>query len=330
MINPKTGAAAAVFPQTLTVHVRSASDRVLAAGGILWKVSDGGLRVLVIHRPRYDDWSWPKGKLDQGETLPQCAVREIREEVGISARLGLPLPSIHYSVSAGPKSVYYWAVQASDQRPKPDHGEVDKVAWMTPDEARRALTNPSDIPPLDYLEAAYKQGLLQTMPLVITRHAKAKPRSQWTKPEGERPLAPSGFRQAKALRDLIACWEPQRVVTSPWVRCVQTMQPYIKATSPRVKMVDSFTERAAKSNPQKTAAKFGKLLTASRVTVYCGHRPVMPIVLDVLRSAALNDAAGALPSEDPYLRPGAVLVCHQPISRPGRVLAFEIHEPFDD
>lgn len=330
MINPETGASAAVFPQTLGVHVKQDSDRVLAAGGIIWKTVDRSLRVLVIHRPRYDDWSWPKGKLDADETLPECAVREIKEEVGITARLGLPLPSIHYPVNAGPKSVYYWAVAAGDQKPVPDDGEVDRAAWMTPDEARDVLTNRSDVVPLDYLVAAFDKGLLETTPLVVTRHAKAKPRSKWTKPEGERPLSPSGFRQAKALSGLILCWRPRRVATSPWVRCVQTMQPYVKQTHARVKLVDAFTERAAKDNPEKTAVKFAKLLQAGDVTVYCGHRPVMPVILGVLRSAALWDSAKALPMEDPFLHPGAVLVCHQPVSRPGRILAFEIHEPFDD
>ena len=330
MINPETQASSAQYPQTQGVHVHQDSDRVLAAGGILWKVTGAGLRVLIIHRPRYDDWSWPKGKLDSGESLPECAVREIFEEIGIRGRLGLPLPSIHYPVSAGPKAVYYWAMNAGGASPKPDGDEVDKYAWVSPADAKKALTNPSDVVPLEYLEAAHADGMLETTPLVITRHAKAKPRSKWARPEADRPLAPSGFRQAKALVGLMDCWSPQRISSSPWTRCVQTMQPYAAATGARIKLVEAFTERAATDNPEKAKAKLRKLLRAPKVTAYCGHRPVMPLVLEVLREASLRDAAQALPTEDPYLRPGAVLIAHLPASRPERIIAFELHEPFDD
>ncbi|MCB4208328.1 NUDIX domain-containing protein [Arthrobacter sp. UM1] len=330
MPHRKARSSGAVFPQTVGVHVRRESDDVVAAGGIVWRRSARGLRVLLIHRPRYDDWSWPKGKLDPGETVPECAVREIREEIGIEARLGIPLPSIHYRVSAGEKSVFYWAVQAGEQVPDPDGSEVDRVEWVSPARARELLTNRSDVAPLDYLEAAEAAGRLETVPLVVTRHAKAKPRSKWTRPEAERPLAPSGFRQAAELADLLRCWRPTRVATSPWARCVQTVQPFVSESKPRVKHVDAFTERSAKENPGKTQAKFAKLLKPKHVTVYCGHRPVMPTILPVLRAAALGDSAESLPDADPYLRPGAVLVAHMPVSDPGRITAFEIHEPFDD
>ncbi|GAA1351288.1 NUDIX hydrolase [Falsarthrobacter nasiphocae] len=320
----------AVYPQTHGVHVRTGKEDVIAAGGLLWREDGRRLQVLVIHRPRYDDWSWPKGKLDQGESLPECAVREISEEVGVRARLGIPLPSIHYRVNAGEKAVYYWAVEAGDRSPRPDGSEVDRAVWMTPDEARAALTNPDDVAPLDYLEAAHAAGRLRTSPLLVARHAKAKPRSKWTRPEGDRPLAPSGFRQAEALAGLLQCWRPERVASSPWTRCTQTMQPYIKRAAPKVKLVDAFTERAATENPDRTALKFAKLLTAKRIAVYCGHRPVMPVVLGVLRRAAEGDAALSLPDSDPYLRPAALIVAHVSAARPGRVVAFEVHEPFDD
>ena len=86
---------------------------VTAAGAIPWRlnsVNKDQLEVLLIHRPRYDDWSWPKGKIDPGETIPECAVREVEEEIGLTAPLGIPLPPIHYHVPAGLKVVHYWAV----------------------------------------------------------------------------------------------------------------------------------------------------------------------------------------------------------------------------
>ena len=75
---------------------------VTAAGAIPWRLNSANkdqLEVLLIHRPRYDDWSWPKGKIDPGETIPECAVREVEEEIGLTAPLGIPLPPIHYHVA---------------------------------------------------------------------------------------------------------------------------------------------------------------------------------------------------------------------------------------
>ena len=78
---------------TASFHDPEPTAEILAAGVLPWRVNGRGLEVLLIHRPDYDDWSWPKGKLDDGETLPECAVREVREEIGLDVDLGLPLPS---------------------------------------------------------------------------------------------------------------------------------------------------------------------------------------------------------------------------------------------
>ena len=90
--------------------------RVVAAGAILWRIEKGDLKVAIIHRARYDDWSWPKGKLDKGETIAEAAVREIREETGLRVYLGVPLAEIHYSLPNGSdKEVHYWAARVSDK-----------------------------------------------------------------------------------------------------------------------------------------------------------------------------------------------------------------------
>ena len=93
---------------------------VTAAGALPWRVKKDQLEVLLIHRPRYDDWSWPKGKLDAGETVPECAVREVEEEIGLHAPLGIPLPPIHYHVPAGLKVVHSWAVEVTGSPLHPD------------------------------------------------------------------------------------------------------------------------------------------------------------------------------------------------------------------
>src|SRR6478672_9525123 len=113
---------------------------VTAAGALPWRVKKDQLEVLLIHRPRYDDWSWPKGKLDPGETVPECAVREVEEEIGLTAPLGIPLPPIHYHVSAGLKIGHYWAVDVDGAALIPDGTEVDSVMWCPPEKAARLLS----------------------------------------------------------------------------------------------------------------------------------------------------------------------------------------------
>jgi len=303
---------------------------VVAAGAIPWRVQKGALQVLLIHRPRYDDWSWPKGKLDDGETVPQCAVREVHEEIGLNSSLGVPLPPIHYHVSAGLKVVHYWAMRVNGEQLRPDGKEVDSVMWCSPDRAASFLSNPTDVEPLEYLEKAHIRGELDTWPLVLIRHAKAKPRSSWTKAEGERPLAASGQRQAAAVRRLLEVWKPQRIVTSPWTRCVATIAPYAKASGAKVKLVEALTEHNHNRSPKKTAATVEALFDKQVPIAVCTHRPALPTVLNQLgqhMSAALR---GLLPTSDPFLSPGEVIVCQVARGSERKIVSVEQVKPFDD
>ncbi|MGO4247328.1 NUDIX domain-containing protein [Paenarthrobacter sp. RAF54_2] len=303
---------------------------VVAAGAIPWRIQKGALEVLLIHRPRYDDWSWPKGKLDDGETVPQCAVREVHEEIGLNSSLGVPLPPIHYHVSAGLKVVHYWAMRVNGEQLRPDGKEVDSVMWCSPDRAASFLSNPTDVEPLEYLEKAHIRGELDTWPLVLIRHAKAKPRSSWTKAEGERPLAATGQRQAAAVQRLLEVWKPQRIVTSPWTRCVATIAPYAKASGAKVKLVEALTEHNHNRSPKKTAATVEALFDKQVPIALCTHRPALPTVLNQLgqhMSAALR---GLLPTSDPFLSPGEVIVCHVARGSERKIVSVEQVKPFDD
>ncbi|ELT45176.1 ADP-ribose pyrophosphatase [Arthrobacter nitrophenolicus] len=164
---------------------------VTAAGALPWRVTNDRLEVLLIHRPRYDDWSWPKGKIDDGETIPECALREVREEIGLDAPLGRPLPAIHYRVASGLKVVFYWAVKANGTRLVPDGKEVDSVMWCAPEKAAKLLSNPTDVVPLEYLRKAHEEGELNTWPLVSSgmpkrSHARPGPKpkvnARWPPP----------------------------------------------------------------------------------------------------------------------------------------------------
>lgn len=308
---------------------------ILAAGVLPWRENGRGLEVLIIHRPRYNDWSWPKGKLDDGETLPECATRETLEEIGLRVTLGLPLPSIHYTVGKGTsKEVWYWAAEATRLEPTPDGGEVDRTAWVTPDEARHLLSNDSDKEPLDALVSAYERSILRTAPFIVLRHAKAKPRSTWSRAEGERPLAATGRRQALSVAQLVAVWSPERLVSSPWRRCVETITPYVKKSRRNLKTITAFTEKSAKSKPKRTRKETRALLDKRRSTLLCTHRPVLPLVMAELEEAVTTRDAHAilasLPTKDPFLKPGAIIVAQQALDRSGRIVSIEHYDVWDD
>lgn len=319
--------------------VTGPAAEVLAAGMLPWRQGADGLEVMVIHRPRYDDWSWPKGKLDPGETLPECAVRELAEEVRLDLRPGVPLAVTAYTLPTRKgrgeqsKEVWYWAAEVVGQRAVPDGDEVDEARWVSPDAARRMLTNESDAEPLDVLVDLHRRGRLRTTPLLVLRHAKAKPRSSWSRAEQERPLAATGRRQALAVRDLVGVWAPERLVSSPWRRCVETLAPVVKDTRLPLKTKSAFTETTAREKPKKTRRAMRDLLSRRQPLVVCVHRPVIPVLLaeiDGWAARPAGDVLRALPREDPHLRPGGVLVLHQAVDADGAVVAVEVYDPWDD
>ncbi|RKQ36971.1 NUDIX hydrolase [Kocuria tytonis] len=305
---------------------------ILAAGCLCWRVLDGELQVLVIHRPRYDDWSWPKGKQDDGETLPETAVRELREETGLRITLGVPLGDSEYQVRGHDKLVRYWAAEVSPFAPAaPEDDEVDRMLWLPVPEARELLTNTDDRAPLDELSRLHSRGSLATRPVIVIRHAKAKPRSSWQRAEGDRPLAATGKRQALAVTRLLAAWQPQRVVTSPWLRCMSTVVPYAKKYNAKVKERPQLTEATHKRHPKRAAQVTEQLFDTERSVVLCTHRPVLPTVLKVLARHMPAAMAAELPDSDPYLSPGQMIVLHMPRgSRRSPAVGFEIISPFDD
>jgi len=130
-------------------------DLVLAAGGVVWRREPGGqVEVVLVHRPRYDDWSLPKGKLDPGETDEQAALREVQEETTLRARLGPELPSTTYLDRSGKhKRVRYWAMTVVDGSPSAAN-EVDAAVWVSLEEARQRLTYSRDVDVLGALARA--------------------------------------------------------------------------------------------------------------------------------------------------------------------------------
>ncbi|MDR1710958.1 MAG: NUDIX hydrolase [Propionibacteriaceae bacterium] len=287
-----------------------AATNQLQAAGIVCLRQRADLEVLLVHRPRYDDWSLPKGKLEAGESLPACAARETREETGVTARLGPPLDPISYEVAAGEKEVQYWlgsVVSVAAHRP---NDEVDKIRWLPIDKALARVSYPED-PGLIKQAAA----LPETTPLIIVRHGKAVSRSQWApKADPTRPVNERGHRQAAALVGLFAAYGAARLTSSTSTRCIQTLEPYAKGAKLSIESWAALSEEAAADRPGQAARlvlDIAERTAAGTPTVVCGHRPVLPIMLD------------ALGVHDPTLTTASAVVIH--LDANGRPVAVEHH-----
>jgi 8-oxo-dGTP pyrophosphatase MutT (NUDIX family)/phosphohistidine phosphatase SixA len=311
---------------------------IYAAGAVLWREVSGQLLVAVIHRARYDDWSFPKGKQDPGECLPETAVREIREETGLKIKLGVRLKVVHYIVGDNlPKEVHYWAARVSDSalaksKFEPSE-EVAEVTWKTPEEARRVLTYEFDQQILDEVMALYVQKSLRTKPVIVLRHAKATPRSDWQGgkglDDGHRPLLPAGSLQANALVPLLGAFAPQRLVTSTWVRCKTTLAPYAKRR--KIKLIErsQLSELGNANGPQRTAKVVRDLIEDGRSAVLCTHRPALPTIVDTIAHYGSTANAASLQATL-ALAPGDMTVIHLTREKIGvkrRIVSVESYTP---
>ena len=298
---------------------------VLAGGAVVTRPHPvRGTEVLVVHRKRYDDWSLPKGKVENAESVPAAAVREVLEETGVTVRLGVPLDTVCYDLTkparpdlskhgkllTGIKRVSYWGATATHSvRRAPDH-EVDVVSWLP---VRAALARLSYAADHFLLEQYLEQPV--TTPLVIVRHAKAMDRKDWSKKDVARPINAQGRKQAKLLVPMLAAYGVDKLVSSTAVRCLSTLQPYAAASKHKVVTYPGLTEEEGSDDPHGVAKIVRRVrasaLRTGRPAAICVHRPVLPHILEAL------DIAPAT------LVTGEFLVAH--LTEDGGVHALERH-----
>lgn len=313
---------------------------VLAAGTLPWRRRRGRLQVALVHRPRYDDWSWAKGKLDRGETFPVAGVRETLEETGLRVRLGHPLPTTTYTVASGSgravKEVRYWAAEVTGGDGGLVH-EIDEVAWLEADEALERLTYAHDRAQVDALVAADATGTLTTWPLAILRHAKARPRSSWDDDDWLRPLDDQGRAQAADLVPLLAGYGIERLVSSPSTRASDTLAPYATATGGRLRLKPGLSEEGYAQDPSRAGHHLDRLLERGVPACLCSHGPVLPDLVNRLLARVDPRLAPGLVARSVIedvassgLAKGEVLVAHIVGTGDGaRVVAAERHHPLD-
>ncbi|GAA2211310.1 NUDIX hydrolase [Nonomuraea monospora] len=266
------------------------TDLLRAAGAVVWRGAESSPEVAVIHRPHYDDWTFPKGKLKSGEHVIAAGLREVREETGLTVLLGRALPPVHYLSAGRLKRVDYWVARAAGDDGFEPGEEVDELRWLPVEQARRLLTYEWDAGLLRALGAAP----LDTVPLVLVRHGSAGSRSEWEGDDAARPLDTDGVSQAQTLATALPAYRPESLISSPSARCVQTLEPYAALTGAEIKMEPLLSEES--QDPQKTPALVGKLPGPAAV---CSHGKVLPGLI------------AALSGKDVHLRKGSFGVLHR-------------------
>ena len=286
-----------------------------AAGGVVWRhraspSSEPGdsrrVELLVAHRPRYDDWTFPKGKPEGGEDLVATAVREIAEETGQRVRLGHPLPSTTYLISEGPKRVDYWCARTVGPEVEfAPNREVDEIRWVRTGEARKLLTYQHDLRLLDAFAELREDKAHRTRTLIVLRHAKAESRDDWPGDDLERPLSKVGLERSADLAPLLSAYGVRRVVSSPAVRCTQTVEPFADGISTFLEVDDRLSEDARFADVNRSVSA---MLDRKKPVVLCAHRPTLPWIFDAIGAETVD------------LKPGEGVVVHH---RKGVVLATE-------
>lgn len=243
------------------------TEPILAAGAVLWR-RKAAVEIAVVHRPRYKDWTLPKGKVDKGETLFAAAVREVAEETGFRCALGRPLGQVSYKVGGVPKTVDYFAARVVDGE-FTANDEVDKLRWLSVPEAAERLTYDHDRAVL----AGFAETGPETATVLLVRHGHAGRRDKWPGPDDERPLSKTGKTEAKALARLIPLFAPDRVYSAPNTRCVQTVRRVAEQLGVDVRMEPSLLESAEQT---KALDCLWEIVGEGGTAVVCSQGGVIP------------------------------------------------------
>jgi 8-oxo-(d)GTP phosphatase len=318
---------------------RDRPAKIRAAGALLWRPGERGPEVALVHRPRYDDWSFPKGKSLPGEHILITAVREVAEETGVEVVLGRRLSPARYLSDGRPKQVDYWvgrpAAQAADgpaetaEAAEPvafsPNAEVDQLAWLPLTAAGDRLSYPHDRQVL----SEFASAPAVTTPITLVRHASARIKKAWHDaghPDDlTRPLTPLGQVQAKLLGQILSCFGPARVISSPAERCLATVEPYAAllggVVEPAPALAPPPDDQTLEEAEPAAAAAVRDLVTglvaAGEPAVISAHRENLPAML-----RWICERLGAPVPAGPPLRKGAFWALH---AAGGRLISAEQH-----
>jgi len=305
---------------------------VLAAGAVCWRIVDGRVRVLLVHRTQHRDVSLPKGKLDPGETLPQTAVREILEETGLKVTLGAPLGDIGYTLPGGrDKKVSYWAAEVDDEavahsKFKPND-EIAALEWVSLAKAQKKVSYAHDSDILTTFAERLDAGTARTFAIITLRHAKTVPGELWDGPDATRPLLPRGEQQAISIAKGLAAYGPRRIFTSTAARCIATVGPVAEATAVRVKQTETLSQDSYELGEAPLHEVVAKRLRRQQSVLICTHGPVLPDLIDEIAHQTGTPITSTI-RRAAMLSPGEYSVLHIAIDDPtAGIVAIETHSP---
>jgi 8-oxo-dGTP diphosphatase len=297
---------------------------IRAAGAVVWRPGRGGPEIALVHRPRYDDWSYPKGKCEVGEHVLRTAIREVREETGLGVVLGRALSPSVYPTTTGTKQVSYWAARHVESFGFTSTHEVDDVEWLPAATAHERLTYERDV----VLLGEFRSGPASTVPLILLRHAAAGSKAAVTGDDAAsaaadlaRPLEASGEADAKILAGLLASYGECQVISSAAARCIETVRPYAEAIGMRVQVEPAFTVTPGElpdAQPDEGAERAASLAVSGAPTLICAHRENLRWMID-----AAFKALGASPPQDRPLGKGEFWVLQ---SAAGELASAERHD----
>lgn len=277
--------------------------KIIAAGAVVWRKSKKNVtEIAIVHRPKYDDLSLPKGKVEPNETLIGCAYREVLEETNLSTQFGPFLGDVEYFTPEGLKKVSYWSAKAIDGEANfiPNQ-EVDKLIWLPISQAIEILTMETD----KEIVARFANACYDSQPLILLRHAKALARSEWSSDDDDRPLDVIGQTQSKKLLSSYQAYNLAEIHTSDAIRCYDTVAPMAKSLGMNLNVSGKISESSFKKDKDKTFEYFKELIKSEKSILICSHNPILPKLLNKVSKKNKVD------SDDEKLQPADAWILHR-------------------
>ena len=262
------------------------SATIQAAGAVVWRNPNGKTEVAIIHRPKYDDWSFPKGKAEIGESLIACAHREVLEETNIHTEFGAFLGDVEYLTPDGKKRVSFWAAKAINQTDFNPNSEVDQLSWVNVKKVKELLTLDTD----KKILTQFVKLDFNTRPFILLRHAKAVTRDEWQGDDDDRPLDSLGQNQANRLLALYQVYNLEQIHTSDAVRCYDTVNPMAKGLGIKLEVTGKLSENTYKKDKEKAFDYAKDLIKEDARILLCSHNPILPKMLNKLTKKSDVDA----------------------------------------
>jgi 8-oxo-dGTP diphosphatase len=239
----------------------------------VWRRGVDGIEVALVHRPKYDDWSLPKGKVRADEHPLVGACREVREETGLCLVVRRRLTPEHYPVGGRPKGVHYWEMRAS-AAPFSPTVEVDAVEWVRLERAQQRLSYRQEADLLAGFRADGNESVV-----LLVRHARAADPGRWVGQDHARPLGGVGLVQVDGLRRAVPLFGPARILSPDVVRCLQTIAPVADDLSLPIDLDNKFEEEEYSWRPHGAQERVRELAGREGCSVVCTQGMVIPHVI---------------------------------------------------